>query len=87
MGFAEGFTACYPCRFCHMHSKDFNKNFVDNSSLYRTIESYDADVVTNNLTETGVKENSIFNTRTESTGFHVTRNFIVDMSHDVSRSI
>ncbi len=37
--------------------------------------------------ETGVKENSIFNTLTESTGFHVTRNFIVDMSHDVLEGI
>ena len=87
MGFVESFSAHYPCRFCKMHAKDFNKNFIDDPNLYRTIESYDADVANADVTNTGVKEDSVFNSLLPYTGFHVTTNFIVDMSHDILEGI
>ena len=86
-GFVEGFTARFPCRFCRMPRADFTANIYDNPSLYRTIDNYNADVVTNNMTMTGVKENSCFNKLYESSGFHVTMNYVVDISHDILEGV
>ena len=52
-----------------------------------TIDNYNADVVTNNMTMTGVKENSCFNKLYESSGFYVTMNYVVDISHDILEGV
>ena len=87
MGFVESFTANYPCRFCKMKRSDFTSNIYDNSEIYRTIENYDNDVLQENVTGTGIKERCCFNKLLKSSGFHVTKNYVVDMSHDILEGV
>lgn len=87
MGFVESFSANYPCRFCKMKRADFTNNVYDNENLYRTIANYDADLVRNAVSETGVKESCCFNKLYDSSGFHCTLNYVVDMSHDILEGV
>ncbi|KAJ8909351.1 hypothetical protein NQ315_014971 [Exocentrus adspersus] len=68
LGFTECFRANYFCRFCRCH-RDVTQKLVEqeNDSLIRTKTSYDRDVAINNITQTGIKESSIWN---EIPSFH-----------------
>ena len=87
MGFVESFTANYPCRFCKMKRADFTENVYDDKSLYRSITNYNQDVAKTAVIETGIKEECCFNKLQLTSGFHVTANYVVDMSHDILEGI
>lgn len=53
-------------------------------SLMRDIASYNLDVLYNNVSQTGVKEDCIWHTLN---GFHVTSNFAVDVMHDLFKGV
>lgn len=80
LGFAEGFNANFYCRFCKCHKEQMQLLCEEVSSFNRSKENYSNDVDVQNVTLTGVNENSIFN---NLNGFHVTDNPSVDIMHDL----
>lgn len=50
----------------------------------RTIENYKSDLIKNNVSETGISEESIFNT---IPNFHVVNNYSVDIMHDAFEDV
>ncbi|XP_052130760.1 uncharacterized protein LOC127751350 [Frankliniella occidentalis] len=80
LGFAEGFTANYSCRFCRMHRDDLQRMTHVPANLLRTVENYAEDVQTNNLPLTGVFEECVFN---QLSSYHVITNPSVDIMHDI----
>jgi len=83
LGFVEGFRANYPCRFCKCHRNDCQCMCDVNVNLLRNEKNYLADLASSSL-ETGIKEDSIWN---KLHGFHVTRNFCVDVMHDLLEGV
>lgn len=79
LGFVECFTANYHCRFCKNKKNVMHKQVKLDAKSLRTEDNYKQDVITNNATETGVKEECVFN---GLNGFQVTKNFSVDTLHD-----
>lgn len=80
LSFTECFVANFWCRFCIFSNKIMNTlTIADNEAMHRTKENYASHVIINNLSLTGVKQNSTFN---NLSNFHVTENFCVDFAHD-----
>lgn len=52
--------------------------------LLRTVQSYTLDVLQNNYSNTGIKEECIFN---KINNFHICENIIVDVMHDLSEGV
>ncbi|KAF2889611.1 hypothetical protein ILUMI_16562 [Ignelater luminosus] len=57
---------------------------TQDDDFMRSIDSYNHDVLVNNVTETGIKENCIWH---NLSGFHVVDNFTVDIMHDLSEGV
>jgi len=81
LGFAECFTANHYCRFCKSHRNTMYQQSIEDASTLRTLESYEADLITNNVSLTGLKYESVFN---KVPSFHVTTNLAVDSFHDLA---
>lgn len=80
LGFVEGFTANYPCRFCKSHRNIVKNDAFLHPNIQRNRINYEEDVKLNNGTLTGIKNECLFNSLTS---FHVTENVACDMMHDV----
>ncbi|XP_034234282.1 uncharacterized protein LOC117641236 [Thrips palmi] len=81
LGFTECFTANHCCRFCKSHRNTMHYQSVEDPSTLRTLESYNADLITNDVSLTGLKYESVFN---KVPSFHVTSNLAVDSFHDLA---
>ncbi|CAH0392859.1 unnamed protein product [Bemisia tabaci] len=79
-GFKEHFNSDYCCRICRITIAELNYQTKENLNIYRNPENYAADVATNNVTLTGVKEKCVWN---DIVGFDVTLNLSLDLLHDV----
>lgn len=79
LGFVECFSANYHCRFCKNIKHVMHKQVKENISVLRNEFNYKQDVLANNISATGVKEECVFN---DLNGFEVTKNFSVDSLHD-----
>ncbi|KAJ1518783.1 hypothetical protein ONE63_011607 [Megalurothrips usitatus] len=84
LGLAECFTANFPCLYCKMLKHDCRCSSKENLNLLRNIDNYVLDVATNDVSQTGIKEECVFN-NIES--FHVTTNYAVDFMHDVLEGV
>ena len=84
MGFVESFVAHKPCRLCTLDRSDFQKVTVEDSSVLRTVESYDHAVENVNVQETGIKDRCVLN---ELTHFHAAVNCTQDVMHDVFEGV
>ncbi|XP_057327691.1 uncharacterized protein LOC130669045 [Microplitis mediator] len=80
LGFVESFSAHYPCRMCCMKNSVLQKAIIEDKQLLRTVENYEEDIETNDVSLTGIKEKCIFN---QENHFHVCKNESVDIMHDV----
>ncbi len=80
LGFSEGFMANYYCRRCKSHRNNSQVETVENGPLLRNVENYNVDLLTKNLSLTGLNFESIFNTLPY---FHVTKNYVFDIMHDL----
>ncbi len=67
-----------------MHIDDIRTKTSSAGAVRRNRANYDDDIVTNNQTETGVKEYSHFN---RIPCFHVTESFSVDLAHDLNEGL
>ena len=78
--FIEGFNAKYVCRFCKIH-RDLLKTLTSDEGVQlRNKENYEADLLVNDQSKTGIASDSVFNS---IDFFHVTENFTVDILHDL----
>ncbi|KYQ47795.1 hypothetical protein ALC60_13170 [Trachymyrmex zeteki] len=59
LGFAEGFTANFPCRFCHAHKSLIQIQTEENSSLLRNKLQHGIDCNIGNVSLIGVNEKSV----------------------------
>lgn len=87
--FTESFSANHPCRICQIHKADIAQKFVEEDSLLRTPESYDAaaDKSENDpkcVSESGINSSSCLN---DIDYFHVTENYTPDVMHDILEGI
>lgn len=83
-GFAQGFTANYPCRFCKMHRAEAQLSTSENVGLLRTKDNYQMDVNAQDLPNTGVRSDSPLN---KIHHYHVTQNFAPDIMHDLLEGV
>lgn len=79
LGFVESFSANFHCRFCKEIKHVMHIQVKENIAALRNEFNYKQDVTTDNVSETGVKEECVFN---DLNGFHATTNFSVDLLHD-----
>jgi hypothetical protein len=84
LGFVEGFTANFPCRFCIVNKSVLIKQVEENTALLRTVENYESDLCKDNYSTTGIRHRCIFN---DIPSFHVTSNCSVDLMHDVLEGV
>lgn len=84
LGFTESFTAHFFCRFCKMPKSETQKCDKQCSDVLRNRSNYIDDVAKNNVSETGIIGDCIFN---QLENFNVTENFSVDIMHDMLEGI
>jgi hypothetical protein len=80
LGYTESFSANHYCRMCRVHKQNVSQLFVEDQSLLRNVNNYNADVLVANVSETGIKHNAVWN---EISGYHVTENWGFDIMHDL----
>lgn len=78
-GYKQGFNTKRPCITCEVQVEVLQKSWTVNPALIRTIEKYDNYFTEGTFYEYGLNE-SILNTLPS---FHVTKNFVVDIMHDL----
>jgi len=67
-----------------MSKNDLHFCSVEKTDLLRTEQNYNNDLLLNNITETGIKENSIWN---KINYFNVTANATIDQMHDFDEGV
>lgn len=82
--FVSCFTANHSCRFCKIHRDALHFCSVEDPSLLRNVNNYSVDVLTNDVSVTGIQKNSVWNSLP---GFHVTENPSVDIMHDLLQGV
>ncbi|XP_072181468.1 uncharacterized protein [Diadema setosum] len=83
-GFAEGFTADFPCRTCKMSREETRSKTMEQKDMLRTIQNYVDDLARDNLQETGVKMKCPLNSVLH---FHVITNRAPDVMHDMFEGV
>ncbi|CAI6377673.1 unnamed protein product [Macrosiphum euphorbiae] len=84
LGFSESFIANFPCRFCKSHKTECQHQVEQIDNNLRNEVNYSNDVAVDDLTLTGIKQLCIFN---EINSFHVTKNYAVDIMHDILEGV
>lgn len=84
LGFTESFNANFFCRFCKTSKQHSQSQITDNNVVWRDKQTYEADLLKNCLSETGIRENSVWN---DLIGFHVTTNLSIDVMHDMLEGV
>jgi hypothetical protein len=84
LGFVESFTAHHPCRHCSEHRSCFQKRFLEDISLVRTVASYDDDIKKADVQSTGLKEPCALN---QLVHFHAATNYMQDAMHDLLEGV
>lgn len=83
-GFTDSFKSNYYCRICTASNKQCQEMIEENEDLLRDIESYEEDITGNNLAESSIKEECIFN---KINKFHIAENMSLDPMHDVPEGV
>lgn len=84
LGFVSSFSANYFCRFCKEIKTSTHTVCSENQNLMRNINNNTADVALNDVSLTGIKENSVLN---NINSFHVTNNLAVDVMPDIFEGV
>ena len=84
LGFVESFDAALLCRHCTLSKINFQLAFFEKTDCIRTPQSYAADVALNNVQQTGIKCDSVFNSLEY---FKAATNSIQDVMHNVLEGI
>ncbi|KAJ8034185.1 hypothetical protein HOLleu_20916 [Holothuria leucospilota] len=84
LGFVESFVGNYHCRHCRMHKNEMQRATTECSPLLRTRESYEADLLRQDPSSSGIKMSCLLN---ELTYFHTTSNHAPDIMHDLLEGV
>ena len=84
LGFTASFSANFPCRFCKAPKEVIRCQLVEDMSILRNKENFDADSAIGNISLTGIKRVSVLN---EVNGYHVTDNHAPDVMHDLLEGV
>lgn len=84
MEFSKSFSANFFCRFCKANKADTRVMHEEDINCMRNVQNYSEDVVTMNFIETGIYKDSFLN---QITSFHVTKNYCIDIMHDLFEGI
>ncbi|XP_062716918.1 uncharacterized protein LOC134292140 [Aedes albopictus] len=76
----ESARANYYCRLCKRNRTQRENDTVEYVETFRTIKSYEEDLILDDVSLSGIKRDSIFN---EIPSFHVTYNVYFDLMHDL----
>lgn len=83
-GFVECFQANYPCKFCKASKEQIATMTEVNERLISNVHNYEADILTNDVSRTGVNSRCEFN---KLNSFHITSNYCVDPMHDLAQGV
>lgn len=83
-GFTTSFVSNHCCRFCRIYKTDLHNQFKENEELLRNRNNYEKDILTNNVSKTGLKETSVLN---KIPLFHVVESLGCDLTHDLSEGV
>ena len=61
MGFIEGFTANYPCRFCLINKSEIQSTYKEIDCVLRNKDNYVECFLKNDPSSTGIKNACVFN--------------------------
>jgi len=84
LGFVESFVAKYPCRFCKSSRSECQNQLEQNSNNLRDLFNYNGDIITNNVSQTGIKEKCVWE---NLNSFNVTDNYSVNIMHDMLEGV
>lgn len=84
LGFTESFSGNYFCRMCKAHKTTTRAQTKEDVTLLRNKTNHAEDVHLANLSETGVKRDSILNNLCY---FNVTHNQVADVMHDLLEGV
>lgn len=84
MNFSKAFSANSFCRFCKEIKSSTLKLCFENEENMRTRDNHLKDIEVNDVSVTGISENSKFNL---IPSFHVIENFCVDVMHDIFEGV
>lgn len=84
LGFVESFNSFHYCRLCKSHKKDMSKNTLEDNLTLRTRANYEQDLQLDDVSLTGIKENSVWN---KLLNFNVTENYSVDIMYDLLEGV
>lgn len=84
LGFVESFSSGFFCRLCKMSKNDSKRQLTENTDLLRNVDNYKQDLLLQDYSLTGIKEECVFN---NVIGFHVTENYCVDIMHDLLEGV
>ena len=84
LGLAEGFSANYPCRFCHVHKSTMHFQCKEDPNLFRDKIQHKLDCAEGNVTKTGVNCPSFFE---NIEYFETTENPSFDIMHDIFEGV
>ena len=84
LGFTESFAANYWCIRCKSHRDSMKKMISLDKSSLRTRTNYRQDLALDNLSQTGIGRECVFNS---VVGYHVTCDIIFDLMHDMHEGV
>jgi len=84
LGFIKSFRAKRFCRACRRNNIEMKRDICEHPNLLRNRASYENDIKAQDVLETGIKSDCLFN---ELKTFHVTENFYFDLMHDVLEGV
>jgi len=84
LGLTESFSSNFRCRFCKIKKVDSYRMCTEDETLLRTHENYEHDLITNDISKTGIKEPCIWH---QLSNFHLTQNYCVDIMHDLFEGV
>jgi len=84
LGYTESFSANHYCRVCRVNKHNVTRMVVEDKNLLRNTSNYAADLLINNVSETGVKIGAVWN---EIPHFHITQNCAFDIMHDLFEGV
>jgi len=79
-GLSEGFNANYPCRMCKHHRNEIVSITALDANKLRTMQNYAADVLSQDLTTTGIKEKCVWDA---IPSFSFLQSISFDIMHDL----
>lgn len=84
LGFTESFRANSFCRFCKCHRNETYHLSKQQDELLRNRTNFEEDIAVNNVSLTGIKEQTPWN---NLPSFHATDNPSVDIAHDIFEGV